>query len=565
MTENKFYSLMLIAVLADSICSLALQLLSFDGVTSLDWKLGYYINKLDFVFLLTYAGSFLVYIILISYGKILKSYQKPVNIILGINIAAVILISLTRLDMLTNNGYTTINGISAYITFAVSGFYMLLSLIIALINIKKLDRRYIPAYFTIIIILTLLLIYIINPYVVIISLLLTFMNYIMFFTIENPDLKVITQLSDAKKKAEKYVNEKEIFSFNMSQKIKDPISDIDEICKELETSNDVDKLKEGIKAIKLSSSKIMYLVSDTLSGIGAGKIDIVEDEYNVLNLFTLVNQFIKSKSSKYNVTYYDSKYNKDVIAVGDNLKIKQVVSSFGLGLVKLVSGKSLTLNTTSYNKEDNIIVSFEFILPSINLTLEELNKNEEIGKYEDIDFENISLSKLKKLINLLDGYIEIKNVDDSKLNITINFEQKKSIIQNKESLKFLDDYEKQTKDKPSILIVDDNEEKEGLNKVINHFKYNVIVAKNGEECLNMIREGKDFDLIILDDDLEKLDTMTIFNKLCAIENFDIPVVYAGKEVNLEKENYLLEQGFADVLLKPLKQKEVDELINKYVK
>ena len=33
---------------------------------------------------------------------------------------------------------------------------------------------------------------------------------------------------------------------------------------------------------------------------------------NVLNLFTLVNQYIKSKSSKYNVTYYDSKYNKDL-------------------------------------------------------------------------------------------------------------------------------------------------------------------------------------------------------------------------------------------------------------
>ena len=45
----------------------------------------------------------------------------------------------------------------------------------------------------------------------------------MYFTIENPDMKMLKELADSRDKAEKYNNDKSIFIFNMSQKIKNPL------------------------------------------------------------------------------------------------------------------------------------------------------------------------------------------------------------------------------------------------------------------------------------------------------------------------------------------------------
>ena len=80
----------------------------------------------------------------------------------------------------------------------------------------------------------------------------------------------------------------------------------------------------------------------------------------------------------------------------------------------------------------------------------------------------------------------------------------------------------------------------------------------------MIRDGKSFGLIILNDDLQKLDTFTVFSRMQAIENFNIPVIYASN-TNKDRIDSLLEKGFADVLLKPVKQKDIDEIVSKYIK
>ena len=565
LNENNLYVIMLISISIDSLCVLLLQIIANMNVINDIEIFGYIFNKLDFVCLITYAISLFVYVLLITIENIKSNYRNVTKYGSLIYLLLALIIIVSPLELIKNGDYRSVSGFAASITFGAAGVCILLSFLVTIFNYKKINKKHLPALLMPLALTAILILYLVNPYFVIISIILTFMNYVMFFTIENPDYKVIGELSEAKKKAEKYVNEKEIFAFNMSQKIKEPISDIDELCEELENENDIDELKEGIRDIKLSASKIVYLVSDTISGIGTAKIDIKDNDYNANNLFMLVNQSVKTNASKYNVTLYEGKYNKDTFVNGDDLKIKQVVSSFALQLIKLISGRSISLNTTVIPKEDKSIVSFKLVIPNINLTLEELNKNEELEKYEDINFEQISLSKLKKLINLLDGYIEIKSTSDEKLEITINFEQKNIIIQDKDSLKYINEYEKNNKDKLKILIVDDNEEKESLSRFVSRLKYDVTVAKNGEDCLNLVRNNNKYDLILLDDDLDKLDTITIFDRLKSIEGFNTPVIYVGDISNKEKEEDLLDIGFSAILLKPIKQKEIDEIIDKYVK
>ena len=486
-----------------------------------------------------------------------------INRIVFIIICVFIMLLPTSFMINNNTGYT--NGPSTKFAGLAMTFecgVMLFYLLKSRNNIR--NREFVPVILSVISLVIVVIVQTANPALLLSNPMITFVTIIMCFTIENPDLKIISELSEAKQKAEKYINEKEIFSFNMSQKIKDPIKDIEELCEDLSKSNDVDELKDGINSIRISSSKIKYLVNDTLTKVSPDKIDIRENEYNSNLLFKEVNYYIKNKASKYNVSFIESKYNKDAFVIGDNLKIKQVICAFSNEILKEIKSMIMTLNTNIISNDNDYILSFKFIIPKINITLEELNKNEEIDDYDKLDFDNISLSKLKKLINLLDGYIEIKNISEEQMEITINFEQKKAIVQDKSSINYINEYEKEN-NKPKIMLVDDNSDTKNISRYVNKHKYDLTVATSGGEALEIIRNKNKYDLILLDDDLDKLDTITVFNRLNAIDGFNIPVIYVGDVSNKQKEDYLLELGFKEVLLKPINQKEFDEILNKYVK
>ncbi len=561
--ETALFSIMLVSSTIDLLIT---NIVIFIGYVNTNYpNLVIFLNKIDFAAIVFWVSSLSLYIFYITFKERNINTNKVFKLVGLADIICILLTSVLPTKLYNDGIIMYAFGPSVSILYLISGIHILSIIICVIIGYKNiLSKKYMPVYGLILLIVIMMVVRKINPGLVTIPSGFAFINLILLLTLENPDLKIIRELSEAKKIAEKNANEKEIFSFNMSQKIKDPIKDIEVLCEDLSSSNDIKELKEGINNIRISSSKIKYLVNDTLSKVSPDKIDIRENEYNTSLLFKEVNYYIKNKASKYNVSFVESKFNKEVVAKGDNLKIKQIICSFATNLLKEIKSMILTLNTNVVENENDYLVSFKFIIPKINITLEELNKNEEIGKYEELDFDNISLSKLKKLINLLDGYIEIKNVDEELMEITINFEQAKSVIKDNKSLSLIDEYEKEV-NKPKIMLVDDDNDTKNISRYINNHKYDLTIATSGQEALELVRNNNEYDLILLDDDLDKLDTITVFDKFNAIDGFNTPVIYVGDVSNKDKEADLLDIGFSAVLLKPIKQKEIDEIIDKYIK
>ena len=126
------------------------------------------------------------------------------------------------LDVVMKGPNVEIAGLSATFSYTIFGIiYILLVLLLIIARKTILTKKYIPivlfvgdgVLLYVIQMWVANLNYLINPIVVITCL-------IMYFTIENPDIKLIEELSKSRELSEKYNNDKSNFIFNMTQQIR---------------------------------------------------------------------------------------------------------------------------------------------------------------------------------------------------------------------------------------------------------------------------------------------------------------------------------------------------------
>ena len=102
----------------------------------------------------------------------------------------------------------------------------------------------------------------------------TFITFLMYFTIENPDMKLINELNIAKDQAIKANNAKSEFLSSMSHEIRTPLNAIVGFSQALSEEDINDKAKDEVKDIMMASNSLLELVNGILdiSKIESGKI-----------------------------------------------------------------------------------------------------------------------------------------------------------------------------------------------------------------------------------------------------------------------------------------------------
>ena len=116
-----------------------------------------------------------------------------------------------------------------------------------------------------------------------------------------------------------------------------------------------------------------------------------------------------------------------------------------------------------------------------------------------------------------------------------------------------------------ILIVDDNK----LNlKVASKFlsNYNPVIetVESGFECIDKIKNGETYDLILMDDMMPKMSGVETLHRLHENPDCNIPTIaLTANAIEGMKEKYLSE-GFDDYLSKPIDKLELNNVINKYL-
>ena len=566
--ENKIYSFMLVFSFIDSILTTTLQSFVPNGFNDLELFLIPWLNRIDVILCVAYTAGLLLYTLTISSTKFEKDFKKMsmpffITYLIG---ALIILVSSVNIIQKGNN--FSVSGGAISTAYVLCGFNIVASIIFGVANIKKRDKRYTPIYAVFFIILFLLILFKVNPFLIVISITFTFINYIMYHSIENPDLVVIEELVKSKEQAEKYSNDKAIFLFNMSQQMREPLKSIESIADDISNENDLEYIQEQVNNIKLASQRLQYIVNGSLdlSEIDAKDIKITDSIYNINMVIEQIRlkitEELKNKNVEFKVSLSEGLPEK---LYGDSIRMKQILNTLLSNAVKYTKEGVIELSIDSIIKREvcRLIIKVEDTGCGINKEI--LNKLFE--KNDDVDFSvdnpNVTLKDLKKMINLIGGTIMVQSEVDKGTEFTVMLDQR--IVQddtNVEVVSAINKYNLTKKNKSKIMFVYEDGSLDNVMKMIDTTNYELTKCSSAEAALNNLRKDLNYNLIILDDNLEKLEPETILKKMTIIDGFNIPVFIATDKIKY-KESYL-EIGFDEVLIKPIRFKEFDMYINKHL-
>lgn len=114
--------------------------------------------------------------------------------------------------------------------------------------------------------------------------------------------------------------------------------------------------------------------------------------------------------------------------------------------------------------------------------------------------------------------------------------------------------------KYNILLVDDNDlNNKVLVRLIGKYNANVDVVNSGNDCIQKIKDGNNYDLILLDYLMPVMSGRDTLIQLKSI-NPSITNIYALATSEGEKNN-ALNDGFNGCLMKPINQNDLDMIIN----
>lgn len=563
--ETKLFSGLLITSFLDSIL---MVLIIYIAYVKPDSKSLYYLNKLDFLQYLFWATFFFLYFYNITFrvGKKKKSIMP--KIVIFINIVISILIFISPIDIHTKNNIMYASGQAVNILYIICALYFLAIIISVLFNLKRVKgRKFIPLLALILLAFVLLIVRSINPSLLIIPAVLTYIDLIMFFTIENPDVKMIYELDKNKKLLESMSEEKSNFLFSMSQDTKKPIENILEVKKMLENEKDLKTIDTGLKVIENNARGLKNIINNVLdiSSISSSKLVVTNETYNIYPLFDTVLSNVKKKiNANVNLRTEISK-NIPTELYGDSVKLKQVITSILFNAAKYTKEGYIELRATEIVKYDVCRLIIEIEDSGKGMSVEKLNEllksNSDLEDTDLLKLNNldVDLNLAFKIIRKLGGFINIKSEEEKGSTFTIVLDQK--IKQEKDPY-----YSKYIFNKKKVIAVSDSLQiLKSMNTLASKYDIEFLTTMHGNDLVQRVEDGEVFDLIILEDEMKQTSALAILGKLQeAKKGFNTPtIVMLNKNKESLKEHYV-EDGFNDYLKKENLEEEFDRIIKKYI-
>lgn len=567
--ENKMFLILSVLNLIGYIIEIALQI--FVRKVGNDSIFGIELSKIYIMYIFVWFSIFSIYTFLISNSsgklsdysyKIIK-YTHITAIILGI-----IGIGIMPIEKYYSNGEMYTYGMSVNFLKIMLGVYIIIWIFRLLLNFRTIkEKKYYSIIITILLLFANIVVQSINPAILIATFTMTYTCYIIFFTIENPDIRMAKELAFANEQIKRKKDNTINVLNDLSSKLQNSLSKLETFGYKKTDINNVEEMAKDLKYIKEYCINFVDKVNGLIdiSKINSGDITINEDEYETKNFIDEIEKLINKK-------LIIKRGKLPSVLYGDKGKIKQVIilmykylSSKGnidVELDYVVVGRFCKLK---FNFVSNDIDIHNYIYGIKNYGI----KDDNFVFYEKKD--NIEYDKIMKIISLIDAGTEINGYKDGSNELVLSIYQKiknpYKVLEEKEENKGIKVRYFNLSSK-RILLVDD-----GINNIremlllLKPYKVSVDVAKNFDDLRKYLVSNKTYDLIFIDDVIYGVDSeeysVEMYERLTGYNSFKTIIMLSNdKEKNISE---YLGKGYVDYIIKPLNKRNINEVLKKHLK
>ncbi|MCR5309963.1 MAG: response regulator [Lachnospiraceae bacterium] len=416
---------------------------------------------------------------------------------------------------------------------------------------------------------------------------LMFAFYIFIYACSSANLYVVVffarkYMDGMKEKAEEAdrANESKMrFLANMSHEIRTPMNAICGMA-ELTLREDLSpEIKDNVESIQTAGKVLISIVNDILdySKLESGKMEVIPVTYSFHQMIGDVLNMMRIRLEDKEVELR-SNIQEDLpdMLIGDEIRIRQILFNLLSNAIKYTDKGYVILDVKGTVEGGFLDLSVSVTDSGIGIKKEDLPKL--FSSFQQVDTRKtrnregtgLGLAICKQLVTLMGGSINVESTYGVGSKFTFTLSQKISSPDQGLKTENIEKAEapRVVGNNAKVLVVDDNavnlKVAQGL---IRTYGIEVDTCMSGRECLEILREHKDYDIIFIDHMMPELDGIDTLNMIRADSDEymqKVPLIALTANVVSGIREMFISEGFNDYVAKPIDMVWLNGILRKYL-